>query len=62
MRCYRKIVSRAGYHEVLECGHSWVVPRKNRQPKPAKRRRCYHCEWLREQYEEQRVELADVYA
>lgn len=57
-RKYSKIVRREGEVEHLACGHVFYSWRsKNRK---ATRRRCYQCEWEQEQYEEERVSLADL--
>ena len=66
MRTYSKVLSRTEASETLACGHTvaWPAPQRARRGRNpcARYRRCYQCEWVRDQYEEQRVELCDIYA
>ena len=66
MRTYSKVLSRTSDSETLACGHTVARPAPQRARRGwnpcARYRRCYQCEWVREQYEEQRVELCEIYA
>jgi len=66
VRIYSKVLSRTEASESLACGHTVArrAPLRARRGwnPDARYRRCYQCEWVREQYEEQRVELCEIYA
>lgn len=66
MRVYSKVLSRTVTAETLACGHTVARAAQQRARKGwnprAKYRRCYQCEWVQDQHDEQRVELFDIYS